>query len=239
MATSNASLSVSSVNLHVVLRLTLLPCVLLASWVFLGERPSLLSLLASALVLAGAAMAAWRPSSSFVAPQDAAPAILLALASVLCQAAMFVATRAASRNGDASWRRAVRLAAAKMAAAALLLLPVAAGVDPGGWMRLADASSLLLFAGVWVTGLFQGLLVASQHFALPSSTALLSVLAPVLQLSISLPPHSSLSPLQIAGFAAAAAGALLYAAARLLLLRAQRLSKEAPALLVNTDHHEK
>jgi drug/metabolite transporter (DMT)-like permease len=95
MGLTNTSLSLTSVNLHVLLRTTMIIWCVFFAWLIEGERPSLLTLLACLVLAAGAVLASYQFSSSYAGQEI--PAIVLTLLSALAQGILLVLTRRAAR----------------------------------------------------------------------------------------------------------------------------------------------
>ncbi len=102
--------------------------------------------------------------------------------------------------------------------AGLILLPLALGLDQGGFARLGHASKLgwgLLAVGTITTAAFQGLLVAVQSVTLSTSAGVLSIAVVVPQIAISLViSPQDLEPVQIVGYVLATVGAFAYTIVR-------------------------
>jgi drug/metabolite transporter (DMT)-like permease len=95
MGLTNTSLSLTSVNLHVLLRTTMIIWCVFFAWLIEGERPSLLTLLACLLLAAGAILASYQFTSSYAGQETAA--IILTLLSAVAQGILLVLTRRAAR----------------------------------------------------------------------------------------------------------------------------------------------
>jgi drug/metabolite transporter (DMT)-like permease len=97
MGLTNTSLSLTSVNLHVLVRTSMLIFCVLFALLIEGERPSLLALLSCALLLAGVVCASWDAQSSLAVGVAAAPALVLTVLSAVAQGLLLVLTRRSAR----------------------------------------------------------------------------------------------------------------------------------------------
>jgi drug/metabolite transporter (DMT)-like permease len=187
MGLTNTSLSMTSVNLHVLLRMSMIVWTVLFAFLVERERPSLLALLCCVVLTGGSICASWDPSRSvsLSGNESAVAAFVLTFLSAVAQGALLVFTRRAARV--LGTKATLELTAFKSEivlsfvlcflncvhsrtlVAGLVLLPLALGLDQGGFARFSSASSLgvgLLLLGVLVTALFQALLVAVQSVAM-------------------------------------------------------------------------
>ncbi len=213
MGLTNTSLSLTSVNVHVMLRVSMLVWCVWFAWLVERERPSLAELLCCVALAGGTVMASWDVDKGVgLAGGTQVAALVLTLLSAVAQGVLLVVTRRAARllGGRAS----LGLAAFKTATAAVILLHVAWVSDPEGWARLGSMSGLaagLLVLGVFVTAAFQGLLVGMQSVTLATSAGVLSIAAVVPQVAISLAiKPQQLPPVVIAGYVLAPAAAIAY-----------------------------
>lgn len=217
MALTNTSLSLTSVNLHVLLRSTLIVWVVVGAWLVEGERPSIITAIACAVVTAGAIMASYKAGVSYSGQAPAA--ITLTVLSAAASGWLLVFTRRAARV--LGIKASIELAAFKTSFAALVLLPLGGGLDPHGWSKLsllpADVVGLLV-GGIFVTLLFQLMLVLMQSVTLATSAGVISLFVIIPQLVIKwIESPYSLNGVQIAGYVLAPLGVTVYAIEHLVM----------------------
>lgn len=226
MGLTNTSLSLTSVNLHVVLRTSMIVWLVGGAWLVEREVPTLVTVFCCVVLATGAVLVALDPSKSWTGSYWLA--ILLTALSAVAQAALLIATRRSTRIlGTAA---SLELAAFKALVAALVLLPLAGGLDPGGWARLGDLQPqtwAFLMCGCVVTALFQALLAATQSVTLAISAGVISIFATVPQIGISIAiDPEPLAAIQIVGYTLTPLAAIGYAVERVYRsFRAQRLSR--------------
>ncbi len=215
MATTNSSLQMTSVNLHVILRMTTIVWVVLLAFLIQRERPTLIALLCCAGLAVGTVLS----SLSFKSPfGDEAGPILLTLLSSLLQGCMIVSTRVALTTLPASLSP-LEAVAIKMCIATLLFTPVALGLDVQGWALLAGSpvkARALVACGILVTALFASLQVLLQSLtgAIAVGVLGLSVIIPQVLLSLFI-ETMPLDALHVAGYVINPVFATVYAAERL------------------------
>ena len=221
---TNTSLSLTSVNLHVLIRTSMLIWLVLFAWLFQGERPSLIALLLCVVLAAGVVMVSIHPDVSWSLKEDWV-ALVLTLLSAVAQAALLVATRWTAKV--LGLRASLQLSAVKAFVAAVILLPLAGGLDPHGWNRLSLLSNSTLgwlVGGAAVTALFQTMLVMAESVTLALSVGVLSVAVVIPQITIGLIIHPQvLGVLAIVGYVLAPLGAVGFAIERFVsALRARK-----------------
>lgn len=216
MATTNTSVQLTSVNLHVILRQTTIVWVVVGAFFFRGERPSVLGLVCCAGLVVGTALASWAASQGIASTEVGA--IMLTLASSFLQAGMFVSMRAVFLHfGDDL--NALEAVAIKMSVASLLLVPVAVGLDWTGWAALSAAptgAKLLVCSGIVVTAAFASLQVFLQLLAGAVSIGVLNmcVIIPQVVLSLLLQASVNTDAVNIAGYVVSPLFATVYGAHR-------------------------
>ena len=259
MGLTNTSLHLTSVNLHVILRMTVivwvvgkaspLSCLSRAShththtagaWVFQGERPSLFTLLCCAGLVAGTILASWSERSGF--GDDGAAVISITLLSGVAQAAMIVGMKWALTALNKKAKASLEIVAIKMTVATLVLLPVSLALDLDGWTLFGGASQqahLLVSMGVFVTASFQCVIVAIQTLSLATSAGFLASCVIVPQVIISLctndPPFVD-DALHILGYIVSPLSASAYAAYRLYMYWRNNKEEKKRRLLDDAKH---
>ena len=213
----------TSVNLHVVLRMSMIIWAVAGAWLVEGERPSVVTILCCVTLAGASVMAAWKPNGSF---ESYWVAVLLTAFSAIVQGILLVATRHSGRI--LGLKSSLTLSGFKTAVAGCILLPLGAGLDRHGWMNLTkmDMAAIgLLVGGIGVTALFQGSSVAMQSVILATSTAVLSLAAVIPQIVIGVLIGSEpLTSIQLAGYVLAPLSLAVYTIERIYKWRAKAKS---------------
>jgi drug/metabolite transporter (DMT)-like permease len=243
MGTTNTSLKLTSVNLHVILRASSIIWIVILAFLLLKERPTLIAVLCCCGLVAGTVLSSVSFSESFTG--DSAGPILLTLSSAVFQAGLIVATRIAltARNGELFGGTAdepflpLQAVALKMCIATVVLLPLALALDLEGWARLTHApphSIALVCAGMVITALFASFQILLQQVAGAISVGVVTmcVLIPQVLLSLILGHTLTADTLHILGYVINPVMATMYAADRLDLALGRKISSRAVLMLV-------
>ncbi len=233
MGTTNTSLKVTSVNLHVILRATSIVWVVLFALLFQRECPTVIAVICCCGLVAGTVLSSVSFHSSFTG--DTVGPILLTLLSAVFQAGLIVSTRLAltARNGalfggggaDEPFLP-LQAVALKMCLATVFLAPIAVGLDWQGWVALVHAPPPalgLVLGGVFITALFASFQILLQQVAGAITVGIVTmcVLIPQVLLSLII-EHPPMDALHIAGYVVNPVVATAYAAERVYLLFASR-----------------
>lgn len=215
MGTTNTSLQLTNVNLHVILRTSVIVWVVLLSFFFRAERPSWITLICCAGLTAGTILSSVTFGDSFSPGQNATGAILLTLSSSVIQAGMIVSMRIGLTSLGDTISSPLEAVALKMIMASLMLVPIALVLDVGGWERLGNgpaSAHAFVACGAIITAAFAGLQVLLQSLAGAVSIGLLGmcVIVPQVLLSLAIEQH-----FQVMGYILSPLFASMYAAYRI------------------------